>query len=61
MIVAPELVKAEMDYRVERAIANATRLRARSARRAHRAWFRRPAAHPQDTGRTAGNGAPRVA
>ena len=64
MIVTPELVRAEMDYRVERAHANAERLRVRAASRARHAWFRRAfehGAHAEDTRRTAVNGATRVA
>jgi hypothetical protein len=61
MTITPEIVKAEMDYRVERAHANATRLRVRASGRAHHAWFRRHHEHPEDTHRAAVNGAPRVA
>jgi hypothetical protein len=60
MIVTPEIVRAEMDYRVERALEDAARRRVRAGGRAHHAWFRRRE-HPAAPRPTAINGAPRVA
>lgn len=60
MIVTPEIVRAEMNYRVERAHQDAARRRMRAARRAHRTWFHRRE-HSEGPRPTAVNGAPRVA
>jgi hypothetical protein len=60
MIVTPEIVRAEMNYRVERAHAEAGRRRVRAATRARHTWFRRHE-HAEDPRPTAINGAPRVA
>jgi hypothetical protein len=60
MIVTPEIVRAEMNYRVERAHEEAARRRVRAAGRAHHSWFHRRE-HPGDPRPTAVNGAPRVA
>lgn len=62
MNVTPEIVRAEMDYRVERARAGAARER---VYRTRPGWVRRLRAayrhHPGDVRRTAVNGAPRAA
>jgi hypothetical protein len=57
MIVTPEIVRAEMNYRVERARAEAGTRRLRAATRARHTWFHRR----EDARPTAINGAPRVA
>jgi hypothetical protein len=61
MNVTPEIVKAEMNYRVERAIEDAQRYRVRAAGRAHRNWFRRSREQQEDPRPSAVKGAPRVA
>jgi hypothetical protein len=60
MIVTPELVRAEMNYRVERAHGAAAPRLERVGRRAHRAWFRH-GGDREDERPTIRNGAPRVA
>ena len=58
MNVTPEIVRAEMDYRIERALEGAAVEQVRVARRAHRRFLRSRA----DTGpRPAVNGAPQAA
>jgi len=60
MNVTPEIVRAEMDYRVERALKSAQR-RSALAARTHRTWFDR-LRERLDAGRpTVVNGAPRAA
>ncbi len=63
MYVTPEIVRAEMDYRVERARREAAPVPA--AGRARRTWFRRPHDHSGDHSgavrRTTVNGPPRAA
>lgn len=61
MIVSPEIVRAEMNYRVERAREGAEQRRVRAAGRAGHAWYRRWREQPEDPRPTAINGAPRVA
>lgn len=61
MNVTPELVKAEMDYRVERALADAAPNHVREARRAHRSWVRRLRELHGNARPTAINGTPRAA
>ncbi|HEV7650522.1 MAG TPA: hypothetical protein VGP26_20430 [Actinophytocola sp.] len=60
MIVTPEIVRAEMDYRVEQALASAARRRA-PAPRTHRTWLGRLRERLEAGGPTAVNGAPRAA
>lgn len=52
---APEILRAEMDYRVERALGDpkTTLAQRRGARRAHQSWWRRHrgnASHHHETG-----------
>jgi hypothetical protein len=61
MNVTPEIVRAEMDYRVERALAGAGVEHARQAVSAHHSWFRRLRTHHHDEPRTGQNEAPLVA
>ncbi|HEY0452627.1 hypothetical protein [Actinophytocola sp.] len=41
MNVTPEIVRAEMDYRVERALTGAALEHVRAVRRLHRPWYQR--------------------
>jgi hypothetical protein len=62
MNVSPEIVRAEMDYRIERALAGAELEHVREARRAHHSWFRRLREHHhEDAPGAAANGAPLAA
>jgi hypothetical protein len=61
MNVTPEIVRAEMDYRMERALKGAAVEFGRGRRRARRSWFHRSRDHGADEPRTAKNGAPLVA
>jgi hypothetical protein len=61
MNVTPEIVRAEMDYRIERALGGTELEHVREARRAHHSWFRRLREHREDEPGTAVNGAPLAA
>ncbi|MGH3763361.1 hypothetical protein [Actinophytocola sp.] len=69
MHVTPEILRAEMDYRVERARGGTAPEYVSEVRRTHRAWFRHPRDHTSDDHgehrserrRTTVNGAPRAA
>ena len=61
MNVTPELVRAEMDYRIERALDGAAVEQAREARRAHRRIRRLRGTHADTGPRPAVNGAPQAA
>jgi len=61
MNVTPEIVRAEMDYRIERALKSAAAGQVRETRRAHRSWFRRPREGDADASRTVVNGPPLAA
>lgn len=65
MNVTPEFVRAEMNYRVERAHADAAVRQLRAGRRTHRGWLRRLRDHGDDHAAddrpAVRNGAPRVA
>lgn len=61
MNVTPEIVRAEMDYRVERARHSAELGHLRRAGRTHRGWFRRTRDHHGDSRPTTVNGAPLAA
>lgn len=60
MIVTPEIVRAEMDYRVERALASARRRGVLSGR-THRTWLSRLRERLEAGRPTVVNGAPRAA
>lgn len=47
MNVTPDIVRAEMDYRVERALAGTALESVRQARRLHRSWYWRRFEHHQ--------------
>jgi hypothetical protein len=48
MNVTPEMVRAEMDYRLERALAGTELEHVREARRVHRSWWQRTFGHQRD-------------
>lgn len=61
MNVSPEIIKAEMDYRVERALASALLDDVRAVRRDRRpAWYRRLGRHGAGASRSVINGRPRT-
>lgn len=62
MNVTPETVRAEMDYRVEQALAGSALENVREARRVHRSWYRRLFEHDaSDQVPTGVNGTPLAA
>jgi hypothetical protein len=60
MYVTPEIVRAEMDYRIEEARKSAARSRA-LAPRIHRSWLRRLRERLEARRPTVVNGTPRAA
>ncbi len=55
MNVTPEMVRVEMDYRLEQALAGDELEYVREARRLHRPWWRRVFSHQTDKPPTQNN------
>jgi hypothetical protein len=51
MNVTPEMVRAEIDYRMEQALTGSDLEHVREARRLHPSWWQRVFGHDEDPGR----------
>jgi hypothetical protein len=56
MNVTPEVVKAEMDYRLEQALGGEELEHLREVRRQHRGWWQRVFGHQTEEPPASGNG-----